>query len=94
MLNNKPVPANLVDRNTIDQLNKVIPYARYAAVRGPLSHSFLEAIGVNTAKVHISGDPAFVGINWGAVQHSIYRDGGRGHGRRSGRMTVPQLSGC
>jgi polysaccharide pyruvyl transferase WcaK-like protein len=60
LLSRKAVPVNLVDRNTVNQLNKIIQYSRYAAVRGPLSHSFLKSIGVNTSKVRISGDPAFL----------------------------------
>jgi polysaccharide pyruvyl transferase WcaK-like protein len=60
LLNKKPVPVSLVDPNTVNKLNKIIQYSRYAAVRGPLSHAFLQAIGVDTSNVRISGDPAFL----------------------------------
>ncbi|MCY9660116.1 polysaccharide pyruvyl transferase family protein [Paenibacillus chondroitinus] len=60
LLNKKQLPANFVDPNIVNQLNKIISYSRYTAVRGPLSHRFLQSIGVNTAKVQISGDPAFL----------------------------------
>src|SRR5690554_3250975 len=60
LLNNKPISEKLVDQHTIQQLNKIISFSRYTAVRGPLSHRFLESIGVNTSKIHISGDLAFL----------------------------------
>lgn len=52
-----PVPA---DSMTIAKLNDLLNQARFAAVRGPLSLSFLRSIGCISPQVTVSGDPAFL----------------------------------
>lgn len=54
------MPHYLFDQETEDQLAGIAGSAKYFGVRGPLTYSLLNTIGIDITKVQLSGDPGFL----------------------------------